>query len=252
MSSLGPLHNLGPVPHPAPHTVPAHLIQPPSASASLLDKSSAFVREHKKAVLISASVALFGSAAYYYYYLAPSSRKKAGSDVEKGEVDEEGVSAKSGGKKKKSKKGKKKSVNDFDGPLFEEIVPPKETTKVEEEKKEDGTFFSQTGFPLLPLENASVGFLSFVWILILDIVEQSDDISSMTPKVCIPVTSHLHSAILSGSLNPLLFLSLICAMNSKGTKHPRRSSQDSRKHYVRQKGLPCCHRLLHSRYRHHP
>ncbi|CDZ97731.1 Translocase of outer mitochondrial membrane complex, subunit TOM70/TOM72 [Phaffia rhodozyma] len=166
MSSLGPIHNLGPVPPPAPHTVPTNLIHPSSsatsaASASILDRSSAFVREHKKAVLISASVALFGSAAYYYYYLAPAGSRKKGSDLEKGASDEDDSSTtKSGSKKKKSKKSKKKSVNDPDGPLLEEVVPP----KTEEKKVEEQTD---------------------------DIVEQSNDIASMTNEERNTLAGHL-------------------------------------------------------------
>ncbi|KAG6895158.1 hypothetical protein C0992_002875 [Termitomyces sp. T32_za158] len=92
-----------------------------SESSTFLDRAQSFISENKRVILIGAAAALaVGGVAYY---ASSSSRPRAQPDLEKGTRKE---------KKKGSKGGKKKkTVKDVDGPILEEIVPPK--PKVESE-----------------------------------------------------------------------------------------------------------------------
>jgi hypothetical protein len=136
-TSIGPLHGLGPIPPPTPHAPPANLIHPDASSTSSIQS---FIQQNKKTLLVSAAAAAAVGAGYYYYStnVAPKGGFSggAGAGSEKGSV--------SGGKKKKKSKSKsasgsseggKKSVNDPDGPLLEEVVPP--VVKEKEVKAEE-------------------------------------------------------------------------------------------------------------------
>lgn len=91
-----------------------------SEPSSFLDRAQSFISENKRVILIGAAAALaVGGVAYY---ASSSSRPHAQPDVEKGTRKE---------KKKGKGNKKKKSVKDVDGPILEEIVPPK--PKVESE-----------------------------------------------------------------------------------------------------------------------
>jgi len=82
-------------------------------TTTLFERAQGFVSEHKRAILIgAAAVVAVGGVAYY---ASTSARPRGEPDLEKA------------GKKKKSSKGgkKKKTVNDADGPILEEKVPPR-------------------------------------------------------------------------------------------------------------------------------
>ncbi|KAG6885324.1 hypothetical protein C0993_003171 [Termitomyces sp. T159_Od127] len=92
-----------------------------SEPSTFLDRAQSFISENKRVILIGAAAALaVGGVAYY---ASSSSRPHPQPDVEKGTRKE----------KKKGSKGnkRKKTVKDMDGPILEEIVPPK--PKVESE-----------------------------------------------------------------------------------------------------------------------
>ncbi|KAG6907504.1 hypothetical protein DXG01_008648 [Tephrocybe rancida] len=95
--------------------------------STFIDRAQSFLSENKRVILVGTAAALaVGGVAYY---ASTSSRPRAQPDVEKGTRKD----------KKKSSKGgkKKKSVKDADGPILEEIVPPKPT--VESEDPSDDT-----------------------------------------------------------------------------------------------------------------
>ena len=101
------------------------------SSSSIVDRVQGFIAENKRAILIGAAVVVAaGGVAYYASASSSSSRPSSpGADSE---------STRS--KKKKKKSAKKKAAKDTDtnGPILEEIVPPKE--KVEEVDVDAGVF----------------------------------------------------------------------------------------------------------------
>ncbi|KAG5352015.1 hypothetical protein C0989_004211 [Termitomyces sp. Mn162] len=91
-----------------------------SEPTTFIDRAQSFISENKRVILLGAAAALaVGGVAYY---ASTSSRPHAPPDVEKGTRKE---------KKKSKGSKKKKTVRDADGPILEEIVPPK--PKVENE-----------------------------------------------------------------------------------------------------------------------
>ncbi|KAG6889473.1 hypothetical protein C0995_001000 [Termitomyces sp. Mi166 len=89
--------------------------------STFIDRAQSFLSENKRVILIGAAAAALAVGGVAYY-ASTSSRPRAQPDVEKGTRKE---------KKKGSKGKKKKTVKDVDGPILEEIVPPK--PKVESE-----------------------------------------------------------------------------------------------------------------------
>ncbi|KAG6852886.1 hypothetical protein C0991_008371 [Blastosporella zonata] len=93
-----------------------------SPSSTFIDRAQSLVLNNKRVILVGTAAALaVGGVAYY---ASTSSRQRAPPDVEKGVKKE---------KKKGSKHSKKKkTVKDADGPILEEIVPPKPKADVTE------------------------------------------------------------------------------------------------------------------------